>query len=235
MKRSTAWLLLAALAAFLVAFDFGFRRQRPNEEPPAPQPPAYSVIDKSVKDVPGFTRVDLNVRVAGKFTANDLRALLLRLHRELDSSGPYQFRARPTNVQIGIYPSAAHWRCGFGQWLAILNRSGDKPPEVEISGSRIEALSRPSSERFGLSEPARRRIFVEASDEDLAAMKASEARTRVRFGQILSAREASEASMLAKVERDARQAVVAAKHQITPGQLADIVAEGWGSNWACSR
>lgn len=201
--------------------------------------PTYRVVDTDKYDAPVKTQLTIEAVVSGRLTKEGLEALLDKLYRE--ASGRRDFRyhgGRPTHVFIYLYTSDAHYKSGWGQWIAMLDRVGeDAEVQTRVRTELLSQIGAPPQVKLGLTEEKRKevyRLLVEA--EDRAQMEAERQYPladplKPGYSQSKVEEQLDKQLELNRTLQEKFKKDLARRYGLTNDQLAEIGVEAYKKNW----
>lgn len=220
----------------------------------------YEVVNEWIYDAPIKTQIEQHIVLSGIPTEVELRAEILKRYRSARHRRGFRYHNQATNIYIYIYGTKEQARTEGGGWIGMLaTRNGDKgEARILIDERRLAALSQKPEDRFGLSEPNRKRVFYEtAAAEDKARCEArvrapdlilnelAKAQRRKMGGPIAQGPGSAIMKQWAKQNRKQTSLIyklqekyrvrIARKYNLTLGQLLEITSEGVTMGWVSSR
>ena len=145
--------------------------ESPKQKPIANQSPAtvreafpgldFRLLDEEKYDAPIKTQVVYHALVSGQLTEAGLRDVLERLFTKAIGTTGFKYNSgRVTHVFIYLYVTEAHFKSGWGQWIAMLSRVGeDAQKDTKVKRGLIAQIGTEPEDKFGLSEDRRREIY----------------------------------------------------------------------------
>ena len=188
----------------------------------------YTVYDEKIYDAPIKTQIEQKIVVHGVPSSGGLRREILRRFSSAKSRRGFKYHDRPTNIYIYVFGSEEQAAAGQGLWIGMIAMVplDRKTPRVEISESRLQALSSPPEDRFGLSENERKVVFREiVAAEERATQDAVERVPNSRIKEQVSL----ESDLGHQYKLD-----LAKKYGLSEEQLQAIGLEGIEKGWPWS-
>ncbi len=174
-----------------------------------------TLLKEEVPEHPRKRLVREHLVLHGDASSDDLtRFLRDRVH---------QISGRADQVALYVYASRAHYESGAGQWVAMAtwpqghwrtSTSRNTEPRITINSDHLSAMKEMPSDRFGMNEAKRKRVYVEVVQaEERAEREAGQ--DMERYDEL----------------QEAYSRAVARRNGLTYDQLRALVEEGLERNW----
>ncbi|MBZ9715844.1 glyoxalase superfamily protein [Deinococcus multiflagellatus] len=202
-----------------------------------PVPLTYTVLDESLTDYAAKAQVALSLLLVGDLTDAAVRQLLEDVFEAQCLRTDFSARPSPNSVFVWAYASEAQFRSDAGHWAGMVMRSADdwrtgRPATYDVKSALIRAVQTPAEERFGLSEPRRRQLYLDHCRATNRARVTADQAYPIDAQDSLNSVRANQAHKHAELERWEARLQVA--FGVTAEQLHEIVVEGMTKYWPMS-
>ena len=189
--------------------------------------PPYEVLDREVYDAPIKTQVALTLLVPGSSTPEQLRTLLSTLGHEVSRERGFRYHATPTHIFMYAYPDRERAEGGGMGWVARLAKVGQgADTKLYVRDEFLAILKQKPLERFGLSEPQRKRVFWEIVLAEDRANKEAEERFPTEPYKVLKIGQQiplTEVTALMPSDRYRRMSDLTRIRELPPGTVIQIL------------
>jgi len=126
-------------------------------------------------DQPSKAQVKQRIYVSGKVTEDGLQNFLRHRYARLSVRNGFEYYEHPTNIYVYVHETKSEAQSGGAGWLAALMKGkSDSSPDIQVQPNVITAHNEEPSERWGLSENARKKLwrnYVEMENKAMAKAK----------------------------------------------------------------
>ena len=224
-KRKTNFIILVTLLS-VFGFSSCAKGTPANSEymPPEIILPEYTIFkDKSYEDA-GTEKIIWEILVSPDITADSLEILLGELYKKAyaKSSGKND---RPLVIDIKTFTSEEYATSGMGQWIGWVSKRGfDSDPNYSYNDRQLQAISKSSATKFGLSQEERIRIWQDI----VRAEDRAEEEAFIEFPDMTPFEEFDELEIeLISIYKSE----LAENEGLTLEQLNEIANEGFRNDW----